>query len=97
MKAPFRAVFDIEWDDGNRAKCQKHGMSLFDIEVILSSSPRIAPDLKHSDQEQRFLAIGKSGTGRPGFVVFTLREGRIRPLSARFMHAKEARKYEKST
>jgi uncharacterized DUF497 family protein len=31
------------------------------------------------------------------FAVFTLRGELIRPLSARYMHAKEARKYEEST
>lgn len=31
------------------------------------------------------------------FVAFTLRNGWIRPISARYMHEKEAKKYEEIT
>ena len=59
-------------------------------------SSRIAPDRKHSADEDRFIAVGRI-TGRPVFVAFTIRvgiEGKdkrrfICPVSARFMHAKE--------
>jgi uncharacterized protein len=88
----------FDWDDGNRRKCQKHGVSLDEIEAMVSGpTRRIAPDIKHSATEQRFVAVGRSPAGRPMFVVFTLRGQLIRPLSARYIHAKEARKYEEST
>ncbi len=58
----------------------------------------IRPDLAHSVHEQRFMAIGPGTNGRKIFVVFTirLRGGRrlIRPISARYMHLKEVRRYE---
>ena len=57
------------------------------------------PDAAHSQQEQRFRAIGRTRAGRAVFVVFTLRhiEGGvlIRPISARSMHTKEVQDYEK--
>lgn len=59
----------------------------------------ILPDLKHSQSEQRFKAIGRGGAGRSIFLVFTLRirndETFIRPISARFKHEKEVKHYEK--
>lgn len=86
----------FEWDDGNRAKCQKHGISIAEIEEVLLGEPLFAPDMKHSADEQRFLAIGRTQAGRAAYVVFVLRGDAIRPLSARYMRAKEARKYEES-
>ena len=87
----------FDWDIGNRTKCQKHGLTIQDIEEVFSGKPTVAPDLKHSDAEPRLLAIGQTMAGRFAFVVFTMRNGKIRPLSARFMHAKEVRRYAKSS
>ena len=93
-------VAGFNWDKGNRAKCEKHGVSLEQIEIFFQGEVSIAPDLKHSDAEERFLAIGKSDTGKPMIVAFTLREAEegnlIRPISARYMHAKEARRYDEA-
>jgi uncharacterized protein len=93
-------VGGFDWDDGNRAKCQKHGVSIAEIETLLVHDPRVAPDPKHSADEDRLIAVGKTDTGRPLFVVFTMRtkEGRrlIRPVTARYMHAREIAAYEKA-
>ena len=85
----------FDWDEGNRCKCRKHGVGLDEIETLFGSSGlRVAPDVRHSEVEQRFLAIGRSLTGRSLFVVFTWRGDLIRPLSARYMHAREVQAYE---
>ena len=42
-------VQGFDWDGGNRAKCQKHGVSIAEIEALFSNAPRIAPDPKHSE------------------------------------------------
>ena len=93
--------FEFDWDGGNRVKCQKHGVSIAEIEELLSGSPRIAPDIRHSDQEDRLIAVGRNSHGRAIFIAFTLRErgGRrlIRPVSARYMHRKEIEGYEKES
>ena len=88
----------FDWDPGNRDKCQKHGVSLAEIEALLLKNPRVAPDLRHSGSEERLLAVGRNSRGRAIFVVFTMRvvDGKhlIRPLSARYMHTKEIEGYE---
>jgi uncharacterized DUF497 family protein len=91
-------VSGFDWDEGNRAHCQRHGVSLAEIEALLRGNPRVAPDLKHSRLEDRLIAVGRTGSGRPLFVAFTMRQrsGRllIRPVTARYMHATEIANYE---
>jgi uncharacterized DUF497 family protein len=92
-------VAGFDWDDGNLSKCQKHGVSIDEIEQVLAGTPRIAPDLAHSDDESRFIAIGRNAKGRTLFVAFTFRQSGekqfIRPISARYMHRKENEAYDK--
>lgn len=91
-------VDGFDWDRGNRAKCPKHGVSIAEIEELFYDEPRIVPDPEHSQEEDRLLAVGRTTDEGPLFVAFTLRtEGRrrlIRPVSARYMHAKEIAAYE---
>jgi uncharacterized protein len=91
----------FDWDEGNRHKCRKHGVSLKEIEELLAGNPRVAPDQRHSDTEKRYIAVGHNAQGRAMFVAFTLREQGgerlIRPISARYMHRKEIEAYEKES
>jgi uncharacterized DUF497 family protein len=89
----------FDWDKANRDKCQKHGVSIGEIESVFYGAVVILPDPNHSGAEQRFRAIGKTSEGRPIFVVFTERghgeDIKLRPISARYMHRREASSYEK--
>ncbi len=91
-------VAGFEWDETNRLKCQKHGVSLAAIEAIFRGPIALFADPPHSRREERFKAIGKSDDRRSIFLVFTLRkhhgETFIRPISARYMHQKEVEHYE---
>jgi uncharacterized DUF497 family protein len=92
-------ISGFDWDKGNREKCQKHGVSLEEIEEVFTNGPRVAPDLKHSSHEDRLIAVGRTQEGRSVFVAFAIRTRRgrhfVRPVSARYMHSKEIRSYEK--
>jgi uncharacterized protein len=95
-----RPPASFDWDEANRAKCQKHGVSITEIEHVLGNAETyLVPDVKNSDIEPRFIAIGRNASGRFTFVIFTLREVRNRtlwrPISARYMHKKEIARYEK--
>jgi uncharacterized DUF497 family protein len=97
---PMAEGFD--WDSGNLAKCQKHGLAVADIEYVVSHAETlIFADPKNSAQEPRFIAIGKTAAGRFAFVVFTPRKREtktvLRPIGARYMHDKEVKKYEKES
>jgi len=90
----------FDWDAGNRAKCGKHGVTLDEIEAVFRYPHHLFPDPGHSAVETRMLAIGKGAGSRPIFVAFTLRHHGlarlIRPISARFMHAREIEHYEQA-
>lgn len=90
----------FDWDEANRDKCRKHGVSIAEIESLFEGAVVILPDADHSQTERRFRAIGRTARGRAVFVVFTerLHGGRmvIRPISARYMHRREARNYEET-
>ena len=94
-----RRIAAFEWDHANSAKCQKHGLTLAAIESCFARPVLVLPDEDHSQREERLRAIGRDEGGRPIFIVFTVRtRGRqsvIRPISARYMHAKEIAHYEK--
>ena len=89
----------FDWDKGNRAKCEKHGLSLSTIESLFTRPLAILPDAAHPQSERRFRAIARTEKGRGVFIVFALRrkgdEVLIRPISARYMHKKELQAYEK--
>ena len=91
----------FDWDEGNREKCQKHGVSLSEIETLLRGTPRVAPNHKHSWVEERFIAVGRNTRGQAMFVVFAIRERNgdlfVRPISARYMHREEIEGYEKES
>ena len=94
------AFSGFAWDKANLSNCQEHGVSSAEVEHVLShAATLIVPDLKNSRSESRYLAIGRTEAGRYAFVVFTPRETRasgilLRPISARYMHRKEIKKYE---
>ena len=89
----------FDWDEGNRRHCGKHGLTEEEIEAFFGQDNLlVSADSKHLGQEERYLAIGRARTGRPMLVVFTMRvvdeSVLLRPISARYMHAREARRYE---
>jgi uncharacterized DUF497 family protein len=81
------AAEGFDWDAGNRDKCQKHGLSIAQIEHVVSHAETlIVHDVKNSVFESRFIAIGRTPEGRFAFVAFTPRilDGLnlLRPISA---------------
>lgn len=42
-------VVGFDWDDGNRAKCAKHGLSIADIESIFQSELAVDSDVGQFD------------------------------------------------
>jgi len=88
---------DLDWDNGNLEKCRKHGVTVAEIEFVLRTTNLVSEDPAHSISEQRLIAVGASREGRMMFVAFTLRQAGedvlVRPVSARYMHQKEFRRY----
>ncbi len=85
----------FDWDEGNRDKnWEKHRVSNSECEEIFFNQPLIIHfDEKHSDMEVRFYALGLTDLCRKLFVVFTVRNTKIRIISARDMSKKERKIY----
>jgi uncharacterized DUF497 family protein len=93
-------IAGFEWDDGNsRKNADKHAVGQAEAEGVFFNDPLIlVEDLRHSDREQRFNALGKTSQNRLLHVTFTLRHNgtTIRVISARDMHRKERKFYEQA-
>jgi uncharacterized DUF497 family protein len=91
----------FDWDDGNSSKSlDKHGVSQQGAEQVFVD-PRVLVfvDEKHSGEEQRFHAYGRTALGRLLEVSFTLRQDEtlISVISSRNMSRKERTRYEQET
>lgn len=95
----MKRIAGFQWDDGNWPKCAKHGVSMQEIEHVLTSRPFVLPDRTGGAAETRYNAVGQNAEGRYLFIVYTLRQQGedtlLRPISARYMHDKEIRNYER--
>lgn len=94
-------VEGFDWDAGNARKSgDKHGVSQAEAEQIFFNDPLlVVADMKHSQTEARFHALGKTDTERLLHLTFTLRAEQtlIRVVSARPMHKKERLIYAQAT
>jgi len=93
---PFSEIAGFEWDNWNLDKnWLKHGVTRYESEQIFFNQPLlVSNDEKHSQDEARFNALGKTDTERLLSVAFTVRSQLIRIISARGMNGKEKRVYE---
>lgn len=87
----------FDWDKGNIAKIDAR-IRLKIVEDFFKQKLLIKEDLRHSQSEQRFLAIGYTREKRCLVAVYTLRmngtDKLIRPISVRYTHQKEEKAYE---
>ena len=86
----------FEWDKNNSEKIKtKHGVTPVECEQVFFNIPVIAgDDEKHSETENRFYVLGQTDSGRLLFLVFTVRNDKLRVISARDMNRKERRAYQ---
>jgi uncharacterized DUF497 family protein len=93
-------ITGFDWDRGNaRKSVDKHDVSQFEVEQLFFNRPLLVlADMKHSRQESRYHALGRTDEACLLHITFTLRDRDklIRVISARDMHRKEKRVYEQS-
>ena len=87
----------FEWDAGNQTKnWLKHQVSASECEELFFNLPLLLANGKqHSQEENRFYVLGQSISGRRLFISFTIRNNKIRVISARDMRLKERQAYDK--
>jgi len=86
----------FQWDKGNGLKSWlKHHVSQGEVEQIFFNEPLLlVEDEKHSQDENRFRALGYTQNNRHLYIVFMMRDHLIRVISARDMNKKERMIYE---
>lgn len=90
--------FDFDWDIGNSTKSlQKHKVSSESAEQVFMNKDFLVPlgiQVAPTTNEPRFGALGTDFSGRNLSLSFTIREGRVRIISARPMSKLERKNYE---
>src|ERR1043166_6771781 len=90
VRLEIRGLIGFEWDPANWRKSElKHGVAAAEAEEGLLNTPLCQVDRRHSDVEQRYVALGITNGGRRLIVSFTLRRSLVRINSARPMSRKE--------
>ena len=86
----------FEWDKGNVDKnLKKHNIKNEEAEeIFFDDLSLLTEDSKHSKIEERYQLLGKSGKGNRLNVIFTVRETKVRIISARPMNRKERKLYD---
>ena len=94
----IQSIDGFDWDDGNIDKNWiSHQVSNSECEEIFFNLPLLlADDTKHSQDEKRYYVLGQTNARRWLFIAFTVRENKIRVISARDMNRKEERVYAKA-
>ena len=90
--------FEFEWDKGNASKSLlKHDVRPQETEEVFlgRTAVPLGIQIEPSVNEERICIIGPTWNERLLSVVFTIREGRVRPISSRPANRKEKRIYEK--
>ncbi|HEU4430674.1 MAG TPA: BrnT family toxin [Myxococcota bacterium] len=88
--------YTFEWDAAKAvSNIRKHGVT-FEEAVTAFGDPlsRTVSDPDHSEEEDRFILIGRSRGDRLVVVVQTERADRIRIISARLASKREKREHE---
>ena len=109
LKKPFvlynvgvKGASDVEWASKIASfygwKMKQKIYTLEEAEEVFKNEPRvILEDIIHSQLEKRYMVWGITNSNKRLAVIFTLRYSKIRIISARNMHKKERRRYEKET
>lgn len=91
------SVMRFDWDQHNLQKCTARAPR-GEIESLFAD-PDLMVGPANSDKETRYRALGHTDAKRAMVVIFTIRvmdrDLHIRPVSARYAHAKEAKTWPK--
>jgi len=96
MEKEYPDFTGFDWDQGNINKNRNHDVEYTECEQIFFNEPIIIlDDPKHSFAETRVAAFGVTDGGRKLVVIYTMRNKKLRVISARDMSRKERNFYEK--
>ena len=84
----------FEWNEGNLTHVKKHSVNYRECEAVFFNKPLIVtPDLTHSQTESRFRVYGLTNKNRGLCLVVTIRNKKIRVISARDTSKREKKEF----
>lgn len=75
-----KADCEFDWDDQNEAHLAKHSISRSDAEDVLTGN-HILVEYQTEGNEQRWIVVGATRSGRILNIVFAVRREAIRPIT----------------
>ena len=94
---PLDDCVGFDWDEANVQKnWERHRITPEEAEEVFFNEPFVVrSDIRHSQREKRYYALGQTSFGRYLFVAFTIRRKLIRVISVREMNRREQEVYGK--
>jgi hypothetical protein len=94
---PLDECIGFDWDEANAQKnWEQHEVTPEEAEDVFFNEPLVVRgDIRHSQREKRYYALGQTRRGRHLFVAFTIQRKLIRVISVRDMNRKEEESYGK--
>jgi uncharacterized DUF497 family protein len=71
----------FQWDDLNVLHIARHDVTHLEVEEVVCSDA-LELDVQCEDGEERFTLIGETARGRILVVIYTIRDGLMRPVTA---------------
>ena len=90
--AVLDGVKGFDWDVHNAGHVDRHSVDPAEVEKAIERPHAIIP-AKDVGGEKRWKLFGTSAAGRYLVVVFTIRDERLRPITAHTMNQRERRIY----
>ena len=81
---PYRALasgIEFDWDDENKKHIEAHKVAPAEFEQLLNNDP-IDLNFELIDNEERYRSVGLTNGGRLLSVVWTIRDGKVRAITA---------------
>ena len=72
---------EFDWDDENKKHLDAHKVAPAEFEQLLNNDP-IDLNFERIDNEERYPSVGLTNGGRLLSVVWTIRNGRVRAITA---------------
>ena len=90
----------FQWDEENVRHIARHAVTKREVEEVICGDV-LELDVQYQDGEERFPLIGETDRGRILLVIYTVRDGLLRPVTAyepgaylkrRYLEEKETRR-----
>ena len=92
----FSKIEGYDWDKGNLGHIKKHNIDYKECEEIFFNKPLfISKDEEHSKIEERLKVLGITNSNKLIFLSLTIRNNKIRVVTARIQNKKERVRFKK--